>query len=81
MNKRKDEINPEMAENVRIILLKRRKEKNKKSINNNSIRKDSKGDAIKKYFDDKLILTNFLFELLFIYLNILQITSPYHFQN
>ena len=39
MNKRKDEINPEMAENVRIILLKRRKEKNKKSINNNNIRR------------------------------------------
>ena len=50
--KERDEINPEMAEIVRKILLKRKKEKGKKYLNNHSMRKDRKNNSLKKYFDD-----------------------------
>ena len=52
--KERNEINPEMAEIVRKILLKRKKEKNKKyfNINNHSLRKDRKVKSLKKYFDE-----------------------------
>ena len=49
--KDRDELNPEMAEIVRKILIKRKKEK-KNNNNNNSMIKSRKVDSIKKYFDD-----------------------------
>ena len=53
--KDRDELNPEMAEIVRKILIKRKKDK-KNNINtnnnNNSMIKSRKVDSIKKYFDD-----------------------------
>ena len=50
--KERDEINPEMAEIVRKILLKRKKEKNKRKSNNLSFKKERKEYSLKKYFDD-----------------------------
>ena len=52
--KDRDELNPEMAEIVRKILIKRKKEKkiNNNNINNNSMIKSRKVDSLKKYFDD-----------------------------
>ena len=53
--KDRNELNPEMAEIVRKILIKRKKEKNKNentNNNNNSMIKSRKVDSIKKYFDD-----------------------------
>ncbi len=48
--KERNEINPELAEIVRKILLKRKKLKHKN--NNHSFRKERKNDLLKKYFDD-----------------------------
>ena len=53
--KDRDELNPEMAEIVRKILIKRKKEKksnDKHNNNNNSMIKSRKVDSLKKYFDD-----------------------------
>ena len=50
--KDRDEINPEMAEIVRKILIKRKKEKKSYNKNNNSMIKSRKVDTIKKFFDD-----------------------------
>lgn len=50
--KDRDEINPEMAEIVRKILIKRKKDKKSNSKNNNSMIKSRKVDTIKKFFDD-----------------------------
>ena len=52
--KDRDELNPEMAEIVRKILIKRKKDKknNINNDNNNSMIKSRKVDSIKKYFDD-----------------------------
>ena len=50
--KDRDEINPEMAEIVRKILIKRKKEKKSNNNNNNSMIKSRKVDTIKKFFDD-----------------------------
>ena len=47
--KERDELNPEMAEIVRKILLKRKKSKNKKNL---SFIKDRKDNSLRKYFDD-----------------------------
>ena len=47
--KERDELNPEMAEIVRKILLKRKKNKNKKNL---SFIKDRKDNSLRKYFDD-----------------------------
>ena len=54
-NKERDEINPEMAEIVRKILLKKKKEKNKRYQNNHSMRKERKVNSLKKYFGDNYI--------------------------
>ena len=51
--KDRDEINPEMAEIVRKILIKRKREKKSNNKNNNSMIKSRKVDTIKKFFDDK----------------------------
>ena len=48
----REEINPEMAEVVQKILLKRKKEKKNVNNNNNSMIKSRKVDSMKKYFDD-----------------------------
>jgi hypothetical protein len=50
--KDRDEINPEMAEIVRKILIKRKKERKANNNNNNSMIKSRKVDTIKKFFDD-----------------------------
>ena len=52
--KERNEINPEMAEIVRKILLKQKKEKNKKNFNNHSVsvRKDRKVKSLRKYFNE-----------------------------
>ena len=53
--KDRDELNPEMAEIVRKIMIKRKNEKkssNKYDKNNNSMIKSRKVDSLKKYFDD-----------------------------
>ena len=50
--KDRDEINPEMAEIVRKILIKRKKEKKNNNRNNNSMIKSRKVDQLKKFFDD-----------------------------
>ena len=52
--KERNEINPDMAEIVRKILLKQKKEKNKKNFNNHSVsvRKDRKVKSLRKYFNE-----------------------------
>ena len=50
--KERDEINPEMAEIVRKILLKRKKETNKRKNNNFSLRKERKENSLRKYFNE-----------------------------
>ena len=50
--KERDELNPEMAEIVRKILLKRKKEKNPRKNNNLSFKKERKDHSLKKYLND-----------------------------
>ena len=54
--KERDELNPEMADIVRKILIKKKKKENKNINtvidNNNSMIKSRKVDSAKKYFDD-----------------------------
>ena len=50
--KERDEINPEMAEIVRKIILKRKKDNNKNRNDNISFKKERKNNSLQKYFDD-----------------------------
>ena len=50
--KERDEINPEMAEIVRKIISKRKKDNNKNRNDNNSFKKERKNNSLQKYFDD-----------------------------